>query len=191
MKSCVETIFIICIMLVMGCQSSIRSDVYYFNQHTSVHLPNLTLSPTIETHQLLTITSDKLKKKEEHILTILSLSPKQLTLTLLSPLGVRLAQLQYDGNEIKVTQQLKIANITLPSLSQIVGDILLSSLPIEAWRFVLPQGWRIVEQNKQRLVFDLNQQKVIQIDYSDQTYTKAVKITHYQFLYQILLQDIE
>ncbi|MFC0309044.1 DUF3261 domain-containing protein [Gallibacterium trehalosifermentans] len=185
--------FICCALTIFlcGCQLSTNNTQYHLQKTTQVPLPSLSFAPTIEAQQLLHINAQQMKPSNHHLLTLLALSPERLSLTLLSPVGIRLAQLEYNGQTINVKQQVNLANNNLPPLPQIVGDILLTTLPLTAWQSVLPVGWQISDQDKQRVVLNDKGQAVVRVDYGDDAYQQAKQITHYQFHYQILLEHLE
>lgn len=183
-------VFSILMIFLCGCQSITKNTNYYLQKNTQVQLPLLSSSPVIDTQQLLHISTTREKLSNRHVLTLLSLSPERLTVILLSPLGIKLAQLEYDGQTISVKHKLNFDN-NLPPFAQIIGDILLTTLPLTSWQLVLPAGWKITEQNQTRIVFNDKGQAVVRVDYVDEFYQQAKQIQHYQFHYQILLEHLK
>ncbi|WP_176552631.1 DUF3261 domain-containing protein [Testudinibacter sp. TR-2022] len=152
-------------------------------------MPSLTQSPTLVLQQLLTVNTD-VSPNSESVLTALELSPQHLTLNVFSTLGIKLAQVEYDGEQLRVTQQLPFAEQTLPPINQVVGDILLSVLPLKTWQHYLPKDWNLVQQGLRRNLLDDKGDAVITILYDKASPQQVVSIQHHRFNYMISIQNL-
>ncbi|MFS1460055.1 DUF3261 domain-containing protein [Vibrio lentus] len=92
-------------------------------------------------------------------------TPDKVVLAGFSSWGTRILSLQYQNQAIE-TQVLSGLGATLPQPEQVLFNLMLTLWPIEAWAQPLQGiGWHLVDTDNSRMVFDENQQAIIEIDY--------------------------
>lgn len=174
------------LLMLSACQSKAPlSTGYLVDKHTQITLPSLVQAPTLYQQQLLRIHYPE-QKNHAPVLIILQSSPQQIKLTVLSTLGIKLAQAEYNGNEIKVENQLHLTK--MPPANQVLGDILLTLLPIQSWQ--LPEGWKMTEQHNQRFLYDPKHRLVMRVTYKTTQLIQPVLLENYPFNYQIHIETL-
>lgn len=158
---------------------------YFVDKNTQIALPALTQAPTLDQQQLLHITYPQ-QKIATPVLIVLQSSPQQIKLTLLSTLGIKLAQAQYDGRHIQLDNHLPLTE--MPPANQVLGDILFTLLPVQHWQ--LPAGWKILEQDKQRTLYDAQQKPAMRVEYQTVARKQPVLVENEKFDYQIKIKTL-
>lgn len=176
-------------ILLAGCASRPDSSTQaqaWLKPGVRVSLPAPRLNEKLDQQQLLTGTVDG---KQQSLWVLLNANGQTLQLAGLSPLGIRLFKVLYDGSGIHTEQAIKIAH--LPPANQVLADIMLSYWPINRWQPLLPAGWKLVDQDTTRTLFDESGQVVTQIDYvSENGERQPVAITQHAFHYHIAIQNM-
>lgn len=174
------------LLMLFACQSNTQNSTQYFvDKQTKITLPSLEGIPSLDTQQLLHIAYPQ-QKKDAALLVALQTSPQQIKLTLLSTLGIKLAQATYDGKQIHVEKQLHLGK--MPPANQVLGDILLILLPTHRWQ--LPDGWMLLDENGHRTLYDDKQQKVISIRYEKWQLEQNTYLEHHKFNYKIHIKTL-
>lgn len=174
------------LLILFACQSNTQNSTQYFiDKQTQITLPSLEGLPNLDTQQLLHITYPQ-QKTDTALLVALQTSPEKIKLTLLSTLGIKLAQVTYDGNQIYAEKQLHLGK--MPPVNQVLGDILLILLPPYRWQ--LPEGWILSEENRHRTLYDNKQQKVISIRHEKWQLEQNTYLEHHKFNYKIHIKTL-
>ncbi|MGC7559758.1 DUF3261 domain-containing protein [Pasteurella sp. PK-2025] len=155
------------------------------DKHTQIALPSLDQAPTLYQQQLLRIHYPE-QKNHAPVLVVLQSSPQHIALTVLSTLGIKLAQAQYNGREIKVENQPLLAK--MPPANQVLGDILFTLLPPQSWQ--LPEGWKMTEQHNQRFLYDPQHRLVMRVTYKNTQPIQPVLLENVPFNYQIHIETL-
>ncbi|MCX8601113.1 MULTISPECIES: DUF3261 domain-containing protein [unclassified Gilliamella] len=188
MKKYIVLIMVIVGFLATGCASKTKSEAW-FTKDTKVSIPKPNFENNYHDQQLLKF---KYNDQEHSLIILLDAKDDQLKVIGLSALGIRLFELSYTGKSIKTKQNIFIKQ--LPPPEQVLSDILLSILPLKQWQAVLPQGWKLIDNNYHRQLIDDQQNIIIDISYNQTTSNqirKPTQIKHNIFGYQISIQSME
>ncbi|CAI1190606.1 DUF3261 domain-containing protein [Serratia ficaria] len=151
-----------------------------------VTLPPPALAQPVAQQQLLTA---EVKGQRHSMLVLLNADGQRLTLVGMSPLGIRLFNLTYDRQGIHTEQLIKVGE--LPPASQVLADIMLSYWPVNAWRPLLPAGWRLEDRPEVRRLYDERGAIVSEIRYQlGEGRRDPVSIAQSAFHYRISIQNL-
>lgn len=156
---------------------------------TSLVLPVPTLAQPLYRQQLL---SARTQSGEHQLLAVLEADGRQLTLVGLTPSGIRLFRVSYDGEAIR-TEQLSslLGGTALPPVAQVVADVMLSYWPIPAWQAQLPRGWQLKDEGMVRRLRDPGGKLVSEIFYQDiGGEREPVRLVQHAFEYQLLMEKL-
>lgn len=188
MKKYLTLTILLLAMLVTACTSKPKAEAW-LTKETKVNLPIPNLNQNYHDQQLLKF---KYKNQENSLITLVDVNQNQLKVIGLSVLGIRLFEIEYNGEIIKTKQNIFIKE--LPAPQQVLSDIMLSILPIQQWQAVLPEGWQLFDKQLHRKLINDKQETVIDITYQENPTNKIRKpihIQHYIFGYQIAIQSME
>ncbi|TCV95430.1 DUF3261 domain-containing protein [Biostraticola tofi] len=181
--------FIIMLSLIAGlsaCTSRSKPPSAWLQPGVSVSLPAPGISPAINQQQLLTAT---VNGQQHSLLVLLNADRQKLTLVGLSALGIRLFRLSYDDRGIHTEQSLVLPQ--LPPPNQVLADIMLSYWPRSDWQPLLPKGWSLTDDDRQRILTDKQGQVVSTITYAFfQGERQPVIVENRVFHYRIAIQRL-
>ncbi|VEJ57136.1 DUF3261 domain-containing protein [Pragia fontium] len=159
----------------------------WLKRGTKVTLPAPSLKTPLHHQQLLTATVDG---KQQSLLVMLDADGEKITLAALSPVGIRLFKVTYDGSGIHTEQSLALPQ--LPPAEQVLADIMLSYWSISDWQAQLPEGWQLTDQDNKRILTDAKNQTISEIYYQNsQGQREPVAIIQHHFGYQITIQNVD
>lgn len=129
---------------------------------------------------------------EHQLLTVLEADGRQLTLVGLTPSGIRLFRLSYDGEAIR-SEQLSslLAGTALPPVAQVLADVMLSYWPLSAWQPNLPRGWRLEDEGMVRRLLDPAGTLVSEIHYRETGGEREpVRLVQHAFDYRLQMEKL-
>ncbi|WP_435947863.1 DUF3261 domain-containing protein [Dryocola sp. BD586] len=154
---------------------------------TLITLPAPGITPAISQQQLLTA---RVKGKTQSLMVLLNADSRKIMLAGLSPLGIRLFRLTYDGSGVKTEQSITLPE--MPPAGQVLADIMLSYWPLSAWRPQLPKGWTLQDIDSRRELRDENNELIETIQYlTRDDGRQPVSIQHHRFGYLIAIQHLD
>lgn len=156
---------------------------------TSLLLPAPTLARPLYRQQLLSASS---KEGQHQLLTVLEADGHRLTLVGLTPSGIRLFKVSYDGEKIG-SERLSslLGGAALPPVSQVLADVMLSYWPLAAWQPRLPAGWRLEDEGMVRRLLDPDGKLVSEIFYREQAGEREpVRLVQHAFDYQLQMERL-
>ena len=176
------------LLLLSGCSHLRPADTdAYLTRDTRISLPSPVLATPFQRHQLLQLETEQLR---ENFQVLLEANGEQIELLALTPLGARLFNLHYDGQEV-VTEQLLIDE-RLPPPAQILSDIMLAYWPLTSWQASLPPSWELNDEGAQRLLRDATGQTIVAIHYRGEgAEREPVQLIQHHFNYQIRLRQLD
>lgn len=156
---------------------------------TSLLLPAPTLARPLYRQQLLSASS---KEGQHQLLTVLEADGHRLTLVGLTPSGIRLFKVSYDGEKISGERLSSLLGGTaLPPVSQVLADVMLSYWPLAAWQPRLPAGWRLEDEGMVRRLLDPDGKPVSEIFYREQAGEREpVRLVQHAFDYQLQMERL-
>lgn len=161
----------------------------YLAPGTSVLLPAPVRAQPLYRQQLLSAHS---KGGDHQLLTVLEADGHRLALAGLTPSGIRLFRLSYDGETIH-TEQLAalLGGTALPPVTQVLADVMLSYWPLTAWQPRLPAGWRLEDDGMVRRLTDPNGKLVSEIHYRlIAGEREPVRLIQHAFDYQLQMERL-
>lgn len=161
----------------------------FLSPDTSLLLPAPLRAQPLYRQQLLSAHS---KGGQHQLLTVLEADGHRLTLVGLTPSGIRLFRLSYDGKEIE-TEQLSslLGGAALPPVAQVLADVMLSYWPIAAWQPQLPKGWRLEDEGMVRRLTDPDGKLVSEIHYRQIAGEREpVRLIQHAFDYQLQMEKL-
>lgn len=184
----------VCLSLALtlsGCHTSQRdlpAGSAWLSPRVSVGLPPLHNMPSIQLQQLLTA---RYADQEHSLIALLEVNEKSLVLMGLSTLGIRLFSFTYDEKGVEAKVYVTTVQESLAP-EQVLLDIMLAYSPIEAWQEVLPIGWRLVDEQNKRMLFDAQGELVTEIFYVlEETRRSPVLLRRYSFHYEIKIELLD
>lgn len=175
-------------MLASACATKPQAEAW-LTKGTKVNLPIPNLQQNYHDQQLLKF---KYKNQENSLITLIDIKQNQLKVIGLTALGIRLFEIEYDGQNIKTKQNIFVKE--LPAPQQVLSDIMLSILPTQQWQAVLPEGWQLIDNQLHRKLLNEKQETIIDITYKEKPSSqirKPIRIVHNIFGYQIDIQSME
>lgn len=156
---------------------------------TSLLLPAPTLARPLYRQQLLSASS---KEGQHQLLTVLEADGHRLTLVGLTPSGIRLFKVSYDGEKISGERLSSLlGGAALPPVSQVLADVMLSYWPLAAWQPRLPAGWRLEDEGMVRRLLDPDGKLVSEIFYREQAGEREpVRLVQHAFDYQLQMERL-
>lgn len=156
---------------------------------TSLLLPAPTLTRPLYRQQLLSASS---KEGQHQLLTVLEADGHRLTLVGLTPSGIRLFKVSYDGEQISGERLSSLlGGAALPPVSQVLADVMLSYWPLAAWQPRLPAGWRLEDEGMVRRLLDPDGKLVSEIFYREQAGEREpVRLVQHAFDYQLQMERL-
>lgn len=188
MKRFTILILFLLTMLVSACATKTQSEAW-LTKEVKINLPMINLKQNYHDQQLLKF---KYNDQENSIITLVDVNDNQLKVVGLSALGIRLFEIEYNGELINSKNNIFVKE--LPPPEQVLSDIMLSILPISEWQTVLPQGWQLVDRDLHRTLSDDKQQIIVDITYTEKAskhIRKPIQIEHHIFGYQITIQSMD
>lgn len=182
----------LCASLLSACASpptAVPDNRAFLTQETRLVLPAPTLAQPLYRQQLL---SARTQGGEHQLLTVLEADGRQLTLVGLTPSGIRLFRVSYDGEAIR-TEQLSslLGGTTLPPVAQVLADVMLSYWPIQSWQPQLPRGWQLKDEGMVRRLRDPKGTLVSEIFYQDIAGEREpVRLVQHAFDYQLQMEKL-
>ena len=172
------------LLVFTGCASTNPAPTsVHLTPEQSIALPRMELTTPLSQEQLLTI---HYQGRQEKVLVILEGQGTSLQLAVLSPLGIRLVDANYQDGTVTVTNHVPIAQ--LPPAAQVLFDIFLGLLPQENIAAVLPSGFSLVDNGALRTIKDPNGQVIEQVHFTPTTGNAtryATRVEHKIFGYVI------
>ncbi len=184
-------IILMCIGIIVGCASQPKikdeNDLSFHLTQTAIgSLPDPKVSQKVEDQQLL---STQMRGHYIYFMSLLQRGENGLSLTALSPVGIKLFTVNYDGSAVKVDKY--IPNMRLPDVNDIIANIMLAYYGSDAWKDHLPQNWKMVDQNLTREILDQDGEKIMQISYEKKNKKHLpVTIHNYSLKYTINLKNL-
>lgn len=175
-------------MLISACATKPKAEAW-LTKETKVNLPIPNFQQNYHDQQLLKF---KYKNQENSLITLVEANQNELKVVGLSALGVRLFEIQYNGEIIKTKQNIFIKE--LPAPQQVLSDIMLSILPVQQWQTVLPEGWQLIDNQLHRKLLNNKHEAIIDVTYRDNPsdqIRKPIRIEHLIFGYKITIQSME
>ena len=176
--------------LLSACASSPKPDNRaYLTPDTSLLLPAPVRDRPLYRQQLLSARS---KGGQHQLLAVLEADGRQLTLVGLTPSGIRLFRVSYDGETIHTEQLSKLlGGAALPPATQVLADVMLSYWPVAAWQPQLPKGWRLEDQGMERRLYDPAGKLVSEILYREIAGEREpVRLIQHAFDYQLEMEKL-
>lgn len=132
------------------------------------------------------------KTTSEQLPVQLQITTHDVVLAGFSSWGTRILSLSYDGKTIN-TEVLSGLQSTLPQPEQVLFNLMLTLWPTSTWEAPLHQiGWRIIENNNTRTVFDSHGEKIIEIHYSHADKLKGkIEYHHLRDQFSITIQTLQ
>lgn len=129
---------------------------------------------------------------EHQLLTVLEADGRQLTLVGLTPSGIRLFRLSYDGEAIRSEQLSSLLGGTaLPPVAQVLADVMLGYWPLSAWQPRLPRGWRLEDEGMVRRLRDPAGTLVSEIHYREiGGEREPVRLVQHAFDYALQMEKL-
>lgn len=129
---------------------------------------------------------------EHQLLTVLEADGRQLTLVGLTPSGIRLFRLSYDGEAIRSEQLSSLLGDTaLPPVAQVLADVMLGYWPLSAWQPRLPRGWRLEDEGMVRRLRDPEGTLVSEIHYREiDGEREPVRLVQHAFDYALQMEKL-
>lgn len=129
---------------------------------------------------------------EHQLLTVLEADGRQLTLVGLTPSGIRLFRLSYDGEAIRSEQLSSLLGGTaLPPVAQVLADVMLGYWPLSAWQPRLPRGWRLEDEGMVRRLRDPAGTLVSEIHYREiGGEREPVRLVQHAFDYELQMEKL-
>lgn len=177
-------------LLLGACASTlVPENRAYLTPDTSLVLPTPQRDQPLYRQQLL---STHGKGGEHQLLTVLEADGHRLTLVGLTPSGIRLFRLSYDGKTIH-TEQLSslLGGAALPPVAQVLADVMMSYWPVAAWHAQLPKGWQLADEGMVRRLTDPDGRLVSEIHYRLVAGEREpVQLIQHAFDYQLQMQRL-
>ncbi|KGY14266.1 lipoprotein [Vibrio tubiashii] len=151
------------------------------SQGQQVNLPSATsLGFGLNASQLIEATWDTGKKQRVEQLPVqLQVNGNTLVLAGFSSWGTRILSLNYQDDKI-TSEVLTGLDGVVPAPEQVLFNLMITLWPVSAWEGPLNEvRWRIVENYNSRSVFDSNDNKIIDVQYSNQDRLAGEIIFHH------------
>ena len=139
------------------------------------------------------ITAQWGEESKQKLLVQLQVDQQRVVLAGFSAWGVKLLSLTYlsdeTGNKIETNVMTGLSE-TLPKPEQVLFNVMLAIWPENAWQVPLANiGWKLKENELQRLLIDENGNVVVTIDYQKKPYLDG-KITfkHHRLNYTVVIE---
>lgn len=161
----------------------------YLTPGTSLQLPPPERAQPLYRQQLLSAHS---KGGDHQLLTVLEADGHKLTLVGLTPSGIRLFRVSYEGEAIH-TEQLSnlLGGAALPPVAQVLADVMLSYWPIVTWQPRLPEGWQLVDEGMVRRLTSPDGKLVSEIHYRQiDGEREPVRLIQHAFDYQLQMEKL-
>jgi hypothetical protein len=161
----------------------------YLTPGTSLLLPPPEREQPLYRQQLLSAHS---KGGEHQLLTVLEADGHKLTLVGLTPSGIRLFRVSYEGEVIR-TEQLSnlLGGAALPPVAQVLADVMLSYWPIATWQARLPEGWHLADEGMVRRLTAPDGKLVSEIHYRQvDGEREPVQLIQHAFDYQLQMEKL-
>ena len=166
-----------------------QSEMVRLNADTWVKLPAPDLQVSFTRHQLLSVETEA-GTGLQSFQAFLSVDRQHLSLTGLTPSGIRLFSLRYDNQGIHIEQS--INHEELPPASQVLSDVMLAYWPQDRWYKLLPQGWALEDLPENRRLLDAEEKVVVEIVYRmKNNQREPYRLTHHHFGYQLHIRNLD
>lgn len=173
--------------------STQQPPVAALDRQTWTPLPTPWPAPLQYRQQLLTVSLPGSTHDGQSLMTVLTAQQQGLRLIGLTPMGVRLFQIDYDHSGVHSAQLPGLANLasSLPPAPQVLADVMLAYWPLASWQATLPRGWTLVEHNGQRLLRNPARELVTEIHYcTTPSGAEPCSLTQHVFGYQLTLRTL-
>lgn len=192
MKRIIEAVSLAAMLALAGCaaQRDLAENAAYLAPGTVVTLPEPQFAASFEALQLLEISfKDGEHERSESVMVNVSLKPRSIALTALSPLGMRLFSAEYrQGGDIAVHGEVPLDG--LPDPRQVLLDMLLCFSDTAALQKIMPPSVKITDEGTKRVIAD-GGTRIYEIEYlEDQAIKIPVLITHKIFGYSIRISTL-
>lgn len=188
MKKYFIIITLLLTILISACSNQTQTKAW-LTKRTRINLPQPNLQQPYHDQQLLKFNYNG---QENSLITLIDIDQNQLKVIGLSALGIRLFEINYNGKTINTKHNIFVKE--LPAPEQVLSDIMLSILPIKNWQAVLPTGWQLIDNEKQRILLNDKQETIVEITYTEkasQQIRKPNRIKHHIFGYEITIQRMD
>jgi hypothetical protein len=127
--------------------------------------------------------------RRDNFLCVLELDRQRIALAGLSPQGMSLFNLTYDGNEINMTHSPLMPDKIPPEM--IVKDLQLAFWPVLTLQKQLSTPWRLTAIENQRHLFYLDQ-LFAEVTFLEQNpaWPKSVELINHRFHYKLLINTV-
>ena len=179
------------ILLLLGGCGTQGPPHFQLNESTGITLPEAGwITQSMEREQLLEV---EYHGKVEHLHVILTMESENVRLVVLSPMGILLSEAVYAEGRVSSTQ--RFPGMQIPPPQQVLGDILMCYLPVDAWREALPSGWVLADDpDGARRLRDHAGELVSEIHFAEgspDSIRDPISIRHFTFGYQIEIETLE
>jgi len=127
--------------------------------------------------------------RQDTLLCVLELDARRIAMAGLSPDGLSLFNLSYDGTTVNADKSPLLPETVAPAF--IIADVQLIYWPLAELRKILPFEWRL-EANEQHRSLYYKQQKKVEVNYlsPDAVWPKAVELINYQYNYRLHIKTL-
>ncbi|MFU8789762.1 MAG: DUF3261 domain-containing protein [Methylobacter sp.] len=127
--------------------------------------------------------------REETLLAVLELDAQHIAMAGLSPSGLSLFNLTYDGNTVVSDKSPLLPESVNPET--IISDLQLTFWPLAELQKKLPAGWHLEQAGNKRLL-TINAKKYVEIIYlsTETDWPKAVELVNLQYNYRLNIKTI-
>ncbi len=149
------------------------------------------LAPTGPKRRIVQEINTQWPGRKETLLCVLELDKHRIAIAGVTPQGMSLFNLQYDGNTVKMTKSPLLPDKLPPEM--IVKDLQLAYWPLPMLRR-LPKPWKIAMPKgkpKQRQLY-FNDELVAEVSYlqQDSNWPKSVELTNHRYRYTLHINTV-
>lgn len=129
------------------------------------------------------------QENEANLLCVLELNQHRIAIAGLTPQGMSLFNLSYDGNTLDMTQSPLLPKQVSPE--NIVKDVQLAFWPVDLIQKQLSTPWRLVATDKQRHLFAGNQLIAeVNVLKTGANWPETIELINHRFQYKLLINNI-
>lgn len=150
------------------------------------------LAPISPTRRIVQEINAQWSGRKETFLCILELDQRHIAVAGVTPQGMSLFNLRYDGNKVSMTRSPLLPDKLPPEM--IVKDLQLAYWPLPMLQQRLPKAWKIAlpkAKPKQRQLY-FNDELVAEVSYlqPDPNWPKSVELTNYRYRYKLHINTV-
>ncbi len=150
------------------------------------------LSPIGPKRRIVQEINTQWSSRKETFLCVLELDQHRIAVAGVTPQGMSLFNLQYDGNKVSMTLSPLLPDKLPPEM--IVKDLQLAFWPLPMLQARLPKAWKITVdkgKRKQRRIY-FNDQLVAEVSYlqPDSAWPKSVELSNHRYHYRLQINTV-